>query len=179
MDAVTPRKEGIPDVIIVGRRDAAHLVRDPDVASWLRHAISITDADVPSVSALRRLPSRLHLQFGDVSSGSQAVTRDDVSRLVRFCQKVSDEPGPTLVHCEHGLSRSAAAAYVLFAMLLGPGNEAAAMAEVVASAAWASRNGWRTSGIGVFPNRRMVEFADVELDRGGQLMLACRSWGSV
>ena len=182
MDEMIPRKVGLPDVVVVGRRDATRFLRHPATKNLVRHAISITDVphhlgiEMAPMTALRRVSSRLHLQFDDVMSGANMVTRDDIARLVRFCEKVAADPGLTLVHCEQGISRSAAAAYILFAVLLGPGEEVAASDELKSTMAWAVHNGWRTSGVGVFPNARMVELADAELDRGGALVAARRSW---
>jgi len=65
-----------------------------------------------------------------------------------------------LIHCEAGVSRSTAAALILYACWLGPGLEAEAMERVLAQRPLA------------IPNRRMVALADDLLNRGGHLLKA-------
>jgi predicted protein tyrosine phosphatase len=67
-----------------------------------------------------------------------------------------------LVHCEAGVSRSSAAALIMYACWLGPGREREAMDRVLSQRPVA------------VPNRRMVEIADRLLDRGGRLLHVLR-----
>ena len=63
-----------------------------------------------------------------------------------------------LCDCEAGVSRSSAAALIMYACWLGPGREREAMERVLAQRPVA------------VPNRRMVGLADRLLDRGGCLI---------
>ena len=65
-----------------------------------------------------------------------------------------------IVHCQAGISRSTAAAYVLHATTLGPDREADALAAVLAVAPHA------------MPNRWVVRLADEALSRAGRLVAA-------
>jgi predicted protein tyrosine phosphatase len=63
-----------------------------------------------------------------------------------------------LIHCQGGVCRSTAAAYLALALRHGPGQEAAAFGELLL----ATRKPW--------PNRRMTELADRILARDGRLL---------
>lgn len=75
----------------------------------------------------------LLLQFEDTDDAGRrhAPRKRHVAAALRF----ADSLGPTdalLVHCQAGISRSTALAYVLLAMAYGPGREAEALAALEA-----------------------------------------------
>lgn len=83
-----------------------------------------------------------------------------MERLVRFAKHAFSTRGTVLIHCEAGISRSTAAALILYAVWLGPGAEREAASRVFQAVAGAS------------PNAAMVRWADQILQREGALIAA-------
>ena len=121
-------------------------------------AFALADEDFRDL----RVPHRLRLEFVDIrSDGDGTMTApelDHVERIVEFAPVADGKR--TLIHCQAGISRSTAAAFIITAVLLGPGSELEALAKVLAVRPIA------------LPNTRMVRFADEILARDGALMRA-------
>jgi predicted protein tyrosine phosphatase len=83
-----------------------------------------------------------------------------VQRIIELAENLQSETGKVLIHCEAGVSRSTAAALIMYACWLGHGREREAMARVLAQRPVA------------IPNRRMVELADRLLALDGRLLAA-------
>jgi predicted protein tyrosine phosphatase len=83
---------------------------------------------------------------------------EDISRIIRLADSLKTVGGKVLIHCGAGISRSAAAALILYACWLGPGREQEAMEKVFTLRPIAK------------PNRRMVMLADKILGREGRLI---------
>lgn len=112
-------------------------------------------------------PGRAHLvlQFEDVdtdSLGIRVATLGDVERAVVFARSWTDRS--LLVHCFHGVGRSAGVALAILADRLGPGNEAQALERLLAV---------RPE---VTPNLVVVAIADQLLERSGRLVAAVAAW---
>ena len=112
-------------------------------------------------------PGRAHLvlQFEDVdtdSLGIRVATLEDVERAVVFARFWTDRS--PLVHCFHGVGRSAGVALAILADRLGPGNEAQALERLLAV---------RPK---VTPNLVVVALADRLLERSGSLVAAVAAW---
>jgi predicted protein tyrosine phosphatase len=112
-------------------------------------------------------PGRAHLvlQFEDVdtdSLGIRVATLGDVERAVVFARSWTDRS--LLVHCFHGVGRSAGIALAILADRLGAGNEAEALKRLLAV---------RSE---VTPNLVVVALADQFLERDGQLVAAVADW---
>lgn len=112
-------------------------------------------------------PGREHLvlQFEDVdtdSLGIRVATQADVERAVAFARSWTDRS--LLVHCFHGVGRSAGIALAILADRLGPGNEAQALERLLAV---------RPE---VTPNLVVVALADELLRRSGMLVAAVAAW---
>lgn len=174
---VPPRRHpDLPDVVLTNVDTAGDMLSDPGVREWLRYAISIgseTNSPPPRGFKQFRRP-RIRLEFDDIEVahtrfGYVGATEEDVRRLVAFCKRVKDEPGPVLVHCAAGVSRSSAATLTLLAVLLGPDREADAVAHLLDVQEWGGEQGFRDAGCGIRPNRRIVWLADEVLGRGGAL----------
>lgn len=175
---VPPRRHpDLPDIVLTDADTAGDCLTDPVVRSWLRYAISIgSETHSPPPKGLKhfRRP-RIRLEFDDVEVartrfGYVGATEEDVHRLVAFCKRVKDEPGPVLVHCAAGISRSSAATLTLLAVLLGPDRETDAVAHLVDVKEWGGEHGLRDAECGIRPNRRIVGLADIVLQRGGALL---------
>jgi predicted protein tyrosine phosphatase len=124
--------------------------------------VSIGEAHDALPSGFDAIALRLRLQFADVVEGPDCPTRADVERLVELAERLRVEllrttSGRVLVHCEAGVSRSAAAALIMYAVWLGAGREQEALDRVLAQRAIAR------------PNRLMVAMADQLLGRHGSL----------
>jgi len=100
----------------------------------------------------------LRLLFADVEVEDSGPTEEDVSRIIHLAETLKPVGGKVLIHCESGISRSAAAALIMYACWLGSGREREAMEKVV------------TQRPAARPNRRMVLLADRLLERDGRLI---------
>ncbi|WP_337186111.1 hypothetical protein [Phenylobacterium sp.] len=115
----------------------------------------------------RPAPAHLVLAFEDVDDdqiGLRVATREQVSTALEFGR--SHASGSLLVHCFHGVGRSAAIALAIIADRLGPGAESTALAQLLALRPEAT------------PNLVVVALADELLTRSGHLAGAVASWES-
>jgi predicted protein tyrosine phosphatase len=80
-----------------------------------------------------------------------------VRQIIALAEDLRSARGLVLIHCEAGVSRSTAAALIMYACWLGPGYEREAMERVLSLRPIA------------IPNRRMVALADKLLNREGRL----------
>lgn len=104
-------------------------------------------------------PAHLVLRFedADIDDGRVWVAKDaDILSALDFARSVGDA-GSLLVHCEHGIGRSAAISLAILADRLGPAREREAVSEL-----------FRLRPEAV-PNLPAVSAADRVLGRGGSL----------
>ena len=155
------------DVEVMSRREAGHTLTGDHRFQWV---ISIGDPLTGPCEGFDAFPHEksLNIEFDDVSQessrfGYQRATVGQVKEIVDFCKRVD---GPCLVHCEAGISRSAAVAIILCAVKLGPGNEREAVATV-------AEKGITKSGGNIYcPNEWLIYCADRILSRGNDLVHA-------
>ena len=157
--------EKLPKILIASEAEAGEYIIDRAAGRQLKYLISIGTPGVPEPKSFHKVPNRLRLSFNDleipVDDPDRVLpTLDDVLQIIDFAQKMSAHPGNLLVCCQSGISRSAAAALTVCAVLTGRGQEREAWALVLAARPQAR------------PNRWMVELADRALDRNGKLALA-------
>ena len=134
------------------------------------HVLSILDPGVPVPADFDSFPvhERLELRFHDIIDDQpdmQLPCAEHIERLLRFVQRLLDEPRPEkhlLVHCHAGFSRSPASALLIMAKLRPEVPAAALMLELL-------RIRPR-----VWPNLRMLEIGDGLLGRNGELIDATR-----
>lgn len=156
----TPLLPAMPGVVTVGslsqaerakrRYDAVLTLEDPSTRQNQRLRFST-----------RPCPDHLVLMFEDVdceSFGYAHVAKDQVEKVVAFGRKHTNSS--MLVHCYHGVGRSAAAALAMLADRKGAGAEAEAVADLFAMRPEST------------PNLVFVKLADEVLGRQGRLMLA-------
>lgn len=113
----------------------------------------------------RPSPAHLVLAFEDVdddSLGVRVATREQVAEAVEFAR--AHHAGSLLIHCFHGVGRSAAIALAVMADRLGPGAEGKALEWLLANRPEST------------PNLVVVKLADDVLGRNGDLIGAVAEW---
>jgi predicted protein tyrosine phosphatase len=121
------------------------------------YLLSIGDVQDELPLGYDNINRKLRLLVADVVTEFGA-TEKDIQQIITLAKELRPISGRVLIHCEAGVSRSTAAALIMYACWLGPGREHEAMARVLAQRPIA------------IPNRRMVELADKLLDRKGCLV---------
>ncbi|HYG87059.1 MAG TPA: protein-tyrosine-phosphatase [Azospirillum sp.] len=135
------------------------------------HVLSILDPDHPGLAVFGEYGEheRLELRFHDIidpRDGLVPPQREDVEAILRLGRDLMAEPETCrhlLVHCHMGISRSTAA----LTMLLAQARPELPAAEAMAAVVSIRKEVW--------PNLRMIEFADEMLGRGGELVAAVRT----
>jgi predicted protein tyrosine phosphatase len=150
----------IPDdaIVIADRSAAGRILCSPRRCSEFAYLVSIGAPQERQPAGLQNVRHRLRLVFEDtVTEEEGGASASDIERLIRFGRRVDLSTGKVLVHCQAGISRSAAAAIVIVATILGPGQEVGAVEHV------------RRTHPHTRPNRRMLEIADTLLQAAGRL----------
>ena len=131
------------------------------------HVLSILDPATPEPDFAGYPPlQRTVLRFDDIveeQPGKVAPTADHVAAVLAFGRSLQDgtpAEGHLLVHCHAGISRSTAA----MATLLAQANPSLPEREVVDRLVAIRPQAW--------PNLRMIDFADAQLEREGRLIEA-------
>lgn len=128
--------------------------------------ISIADAYPFTASApygTAKIPRVLRLIFDDTTQEDYRYyppNIKDVRRIINFAESMQNHDGTMLIHCEAGISRSAAAAVICKTVWMGPGKEIDAIFSTYAN----NRRAW--------PNTLMIRYADELLNRNGALVAA-------
>jgi predicted protein tyrosine phosphatase len=134
------------------------------------HVLSILDPELPDPEDFRRYDShhRTTLRFHDIIQpmGSMILPEPkDVEAVLKFGDELVAEPTVTadahlLVHCHMGVSRSTAAMTTLLCQLHPEADEDAVLSHL------------HSIRPQIWPNSRMIGFADVLLGKGGRLNAA-------
>lgn len=140
--------------------EAAEILCSPSQRSDVVFVVSIGDPEDHPPAGYSEVRERMRLLFSDTVDEETGPTVGDVERLIRAASRLAGRSGRVLVHCQAGISRSAAAAMILYAAMLGAGGEEEAVARVLRNRPIAR------------PNRRMIEIADHLLEREGRLIAA-------
>ncbi|MFP4104259.1 dual specificity protein phosphatase family protein, partial [Coleofasciculus sp.] len=85
------------------------------------------------------------------------ATSEHIRQVIDFVPIISQEGGDVLIHCQAGISRSAAIALTIYAILLGAGQEEEALSLVLKNRPQAVPNIW------------IAQLADEALGRNGKL----------
>lgn len=144
---------------VVSRLEAGEILCSPNLCAEITYLVSIGDSNDPLPQGYENVEHKLRLLIADVVS-EEGATEEDVQRIIRLAEQLQSYNGKVLIHCEAGVSRSTAAALIIYTCWLGPGREHEAMERVIAQRPYA------------IPNRRMVKWADSLLQLEGRLLQA-------
>ena len=144
---------------VASRPEASDVLVSPQRCAEITCLVSIGDSQDELPLGFDNVRRRLRLLVADVVT-ELGATEEDIRRIIQLAEALRCDTGRVLIHCEAGVSRSSAAALIMYACWLGPGREQEAMDRVLSQRPIA------------MPNRRMVELADRLLERGGQLVNA-------
>src|SRR6266498_709002 len=155
-----PVSDDVSDLVIevASRVEAGDILSSPQRCAEVTCLISIGAPNDELPIGYQNISSKLRLLFGDTLDEESGATEGDVRSLIELAQYLRSTVGKVLIHCEAGISRSPAAALILYACWLGPGREGEAMEKVFTLRPIAK------------PNRRMVMLADKILGREGRLI---------
>jgi predicted protein tyrosine phosphatase len=142
---------------VASRPEASVILSSPHRCAEITFLLSIGDPYDELPVGYDNVSRKLRLLLADVVT-ELGATEEDVRRIIGLAEHLRSGTGKVLIHCEAGVSRSSAAALIMYACWLGPGRERDAMERVLAQRPIA------------IPNRRMVELADRLLERRGLLV---------
>ena len=143
---------------IASRTEAGKILCSPRRCAEIAWLVSIGEPHDPLPAGYRNVQRRLRLLFADVVEEVSGPTEEHVSSLISLAETIKSVGGKVLVHYEAGISRSTAAALIMYACWLGPEREREALDTVIQQRPHA------------LPNRRMVAQADKLLARDGRLI---------
>ncbi len=146
-----------PTIEVASRYEAGDILSSPGRCADVRYLLSIGDVQDDLPLGYDNVDRKLRLLVADVITEFGA-TEQDIQQIIALAKELRAVTGRVLIHCEAGVSRSSAAALIMYAYWLGPGREREAMTRVLAQRPIA------------MPNSRMVEIADRLLDREGRLV---------
>jgi predicted protein tyrosine phosphatase len=144
---------------------AKRLLETPSLREDIKYVVGIGCNDDPNQKVYEGFKKfegpKLWLDFWDIETsqqsatwGVQGPTKADIKQLIDFAKTLDlEQEGTLLVHCFAGISRSTAAAYIIYCIKYGPGREHDAMKEVF-------NVRWQAD-----PNRWMLEIASRLLGR--------------
>lgn len=145
---------------VCSREEASAILSSPSRRADVAFLISIGEPEDRPPAGYANIRSKLRLLFADTNEEVEGPTAEDVRRLISAAKSLANRSGRVVIHCQAGISRSTAAAVIVYATLLGPGNEDDAVARVLAVRP------------GAWPNRRMIALADELLALEGRLIAA-------
>lgn len=150
---------------VLSRAEANNVLSSPEGCAGVTCLVSIGEPHNELPLGFGNVARRLRLLFADHINGEFGPTEEDVRRIIELAEGLRASAGRVLIHCEAGISRSSAAALIMYAHWLGAGREREAMDRVLAQRSIAK------------PNRRMVALADALLGRDGRLVEAVDEFG--
>ena len=112
----------MPDLVIevASRSEAGDILSSPERCAEVTCLISIGAPNDELPIGYHNISSKLRLLFGDTLDAETGATEADVRTIIDFAQRLRSFTGKVLIHCEAGISRSTAAALILYACWLGP-----------------------------------------------------------
>lgn len=166
----SPQHPELPPLIITSHAEASRYILNSAIAGEVKYLLSIGSPGIAPPRGFQQVSQRLRLEFDDIDApfdDSEYVlpTLKDIWKTIEFAAAIPQWEGTLLVHCQAGISRSAAIALTICAHRLGRGREAEALAYVLSARPAAHPNYW------------IVELADMALERDGKLVQALQQAG--
>jgi len=152
-----------PTIEVFSRYEVSDILCSPQRCAEVTYLLSIGDVQDELPFGYDNVSRKMRLLVADVITEFGA-TEQDVQKIIALARELQSMTGKVLIHCEAGVSRSTAAALIMYACWLGPGREHEAMRRVLAQRPIA------------IPNPRMVEIADRLLNREGRLVAVLSPW---
>jgi predicted protein tyrosine phosphatase len=147
------------EIAVVSRLEAGEILCSPYSCAEITYLLSIGDPHDSLPQGYENVKDKVRMLIADVVT-EDGATEEDVLQIIQLAEQLKSHSGTVLIHCEAGVSRSTAAALIIYACWLGLGREYEAMERVMAKRSIA------------IPNRRMVRLADSLLQREGRLLQA-------
>src|SRR5215475_13504878 len=119
-----------PTIEIASRSEAGRILCSPRRSAEVSCLVSIGDPDERPPAGYRNVRRKLRLLFTDVEVEESGPTEEDVGKIIRLAGSLKTVGGKVLIHCGAGISRSSAAALIMYACWMGPGKEQEAMEKV-------------------------------------------------
>lgn len=145
----------LPKIWIASYSEASQLLTS-ETGEAIAHIISIGEPGSTPPAGYTQVPHRLRLEFDDIVV-FVLPTSEHIRQVIDFVPIISQEGGDVLIHCQAGISRSAAIALTIYAILLGAGQEEEALSLVLKNRPQAVPNIW------------IAQLADEALGRNGKL----------
>ncbi|HET7712471.1 MAG TPA: hypothetical protein VFL80_11125 [Thermoanaerobaculia bacterium] len=149
---------------VCSRAEAAEILRSGESCAAIDLLISIGEWIDGPPPGYENVSARLRLTFADTADPERGPRERDVEKIIEAARQLSEDARRVVVHCQAGISRSAAAAMILYAAILGPGREDEAFRRVIEQRPVAR------------PNIRMIEIADRLLGCDGEFVRVVRSF---
>ena len=108
----------MPRILVTSRTGAADILMSPSRRSDVAFVLSIGEARENPPAGLANVKDKLRLLFPDTIDESGA-SEDDIRRIIAIADRLKLLRGSVLVHCQSGISRSSAAAYLHSEYLVG------------------------------------------------------------
>lgn len=145
---------------VVSRPEAGDILCSSELCTQITCLVSIGEFHNELPAGFENVARRLRLIFADQIEGPDCPTEDHIRDIIGLAESLRTSAGKVLVHCEAGVSRSSAAALIMYACWFGKGKEQEALECVVQQRPIAR------------PNQLMVSIADKLMGRGGRLVEA-------
>lgn len=156
------------EIRVLSRKDAELALREDRSLGNIQALISIADAYPYTKKApygTAKVPNVLRLLFDDTTFCSPHFAPpqiEQIKQITEFAKALEGLSGTLVIHCEAGISRSAAAGVICKTVWLGPEYESEAILDIYRN----NRKAW--------PNTLMIQYADELLGRNGNLIAAVR-----
>ena len=121
------------DIQVVGRYEAGGILTSAQQCSEVSFLVSIGAPKDDLPDGYLNVPRKLRLLFGDTETSEDGPSESDIQRLIDLAAELRGLTGRVLIHCEAGVSRSTAAALILYTCLLGRAPSKARCLEYCAS----------------------------------------------
>ena len=148
-------------VEVYSREEAGAILSSPSKRADVCFLVSIGDHYDRPPAGYGHVRDKIRLLFADTTD-EDGPTEEDVRALIATARTLHGRTGRVIAHCQAGISRSSAAAVILYTVILGPGGETEAVTRVRQQREIAS------------PNRKMIAIADRLLGLEGKLIAAVR-----